>query len=157
MVDLIAHFVVGLWLYKYYPNPVVVILAAIPDADHLLGYFYDRWNHKRIEIPKLLHLAYRPRSWVHSILGMFVIGLPLLFFFPWRIIFVPLFSHLLLDALDKQGVYIIPKLTKLKIRGKLPVGYLPEDPEYMLKHKRSHIPSILLIIAIAVLRLMNIA
>jgi len=155
-MDLLAHFVVGLWLYSHYQYPLVVLLSVIPDIDHLVGYIYDRRKKTEIKLPKLIHLAYRPRSWFHSFTGVLIIGLPLLIYFPWYVVFIPLLFHMFLDMLDKEGIYILPPFISKRIRGALPVGYLPEDPSYMKKHKRSHLPSILVILAIAILSLLRL-
>jgi len=155
-MDLIAHFIFGLWLYKIFGNAWTIPLSCIIDIDHFLGYFYDRRKQKRIEIPNLLHLSYRPRTWVHSITGVLIIFLPLIFFSPWYIVLISLFSHIFLDSLDKLGIYILPPFTDRRmIHGVLPVGYLLEDPNYLRLHKRSHIPSILFILLISLLILMG--
>lgn len=153
-MDLLAHLVVGVWLYTKYKQMIVIPLAMIFDVDHLLGYVYDKRKNVR-KLPKVIHLAYRPRSWFHSLTGMFLVALPLLPFFQWQVVITPLASHLFLDMLDKSGLFIFPPLTWKKIRGALPVGYLPEDPMYMKKHKRSHIPSIIVIIAVAILGMLK--
>lgn len=161
-MDLIAHLVFGFWLYIKLGNPWSILLSCIMDVDHLLGYLYDRRKESLIKIhydklieeifekpydkKRLLHLSYRPRTWFHSIFGVFLFSLVLTPFLSLSIAFIPLFSHLLLDAMDKNGIYILPPFTKRKVRGALPVGYLIEDPKYLVRHKRSHIPSLILII-----------
>lgn len=144
-MDLIAHFVFSLWLNTHYGNVWTIFLGTIIDIDHFLGYIYDRRNKRYIEIPKLLHLAYRPRSWMHSFTGILVLSIPSLLFLPANIAFIPLLSHLLLDALDKNGISIFPPFLKKRIKGALPVGYLIEDPTYLKRHRRSHIASFVLI------------
>lgn len=155
-MDLIAHFVFGLWIYQDLGSVWTIFLSCITDIDHLLGYIYDRRKKPFIQIPKLLHLAYRPRSWFHSFTGILVVSIPLTFFLPSPIVFLPLFSHLLLDALDKNGISILPPFLKKRVRGALPVGYLIEDPSYLKRHKRSHVPSLILIITVTLLILYGI-
>lgn len=154
-MDLIAHFVFGLWLYKISGNVWTIVLTCIIDIDHFLGYIYDRRKKHIIKVPSLLHLAFRPRSWLHSITGVLIISLPSIFFLPWHVVFISLFSHLILDSLDKGGIYLLPPFSKKMIRGILPMGYLIEDPNYLRLHKRSHIPSLILIVVMALLILMG--
>ena len=149
-MDLIAHFVFSIWLAQHCGNLWPILLGTIIDIDHVLGYIYDRRKKLRIEIPKLLHLAYRPRSWLHSFTGLLLISIPFLFFLPSNIVFVPILFHLLLDSLDKNGISILPPILKKKIRGVLPVGYLIEDSKYLERHRRSHIACFILI-AISIL------
>lgn len=147
-MDLIAHFVMGLVLYKFTGNIWVIILSVILDLDHFVGFVYDKKKFRFTELSNLLHLAYRPRTQLlHSIVGILIIGAALSFFMPWTIAFGPLAIHLFLDSIDRAGIYLLPIGPKWQIRGVLPVGYLAENPSYIKKHKRSHIPSLILIIA----------
>jgi len=155
-MDLIAHFVFGLWIYQDFGNIWIILLSCITDIDHLIGYIYDRRKKSSIQIPKLLHLAYRPRSWFHSFTGLLTVFIPLSFFLPTPVVLLPLLSHLLLDALDKNGISIFPPFLKKRIKGALPVGYLMEDPNYLKRHKRSHVPSLILIAIISLLILYGI-
>ena len=150
-MDLIAHLAFGLWLYKIFGNPWVIPLSCIIDIDHIFGYIYDKRNQKNVEIPNLLHLAYRPRTWIHSITGALLLSLPLVFFLPWKIVLISIFSHIVLDSLDILGIYTFPPFTNRMIHGIFPVGYLLEDPNYLRLHKRSHIASIIFILLIALL------
>ncbi|MDI6798910.1 MAG: hypothetical protein QMD12_02865 [Candidatus Aenigmarchaeota archaeon] len=145
-MDLIAHFVFGLWLFKKSGNVWSIALSCVLDIDHILGYIYDKRKKRYIEIPSILHLAYRPRSWLHSITGALISALPFVFFLPMHIVLISLFSHLFFDLLDRNGILLFPPLLKKKIKGALPVGYLIEDPEYLKRHRRSHIPSLILIV-----------
>jgi archaellum biogenesis protein FlaJ (TadC family) len=94
-------------------------------------------------LPRLLHLAYRPRSWLHSIVFILIISLFLSIFINWKVVFASTFSHIFLDSLDKSGIYILPILSKKRIKGILPVGYLPEESEHIKRHKRSHVASMI--------------
>jgi len=89
----------------------------------------------------LLHLTYRPRTWLHSITGAAILStiLVYVFKFPLKVVFFSFYIHLGMDMLDKTGIFILPPFIKRKIRGALPVGYLMEDPSYLQRHKRSHI------------------
>jgi len=142
-VDLIAHFVFGLWLSGKFGGVWTILFSCITDIDHLIGYIYDKRKKRVIEMPKLLHLAYRPRSWLHSFTGV-LFFLPLLFVFDWKTIFIPLLLHLLFDSLDKYGISIFPPFTNKRLKGILPVGYLVEEPRFLELHKRSHIPSLIM-------------
>jgi len=155
-MDIIAHFMLGLWFWKKFANPWSLILSFIVDVDHILGYVYDRRNKKIIKFPKFLHLAFRERTWVHSLTGVFLISIPLLFFFPLEVVLVPLFSHLMLDMIDKNGIFTLPPFTSRKIQGVLPVGYLLESANHLKLYKRSHLPSLVLIILVSLLILFNI-
>ena len=155
-MDLLAHLIVGIWLYQHFGNFWTIFLSVIIDIDHFLGYIYDRRKKRHIEIPKLLHLAYRPRSWLHSFTGLLLFSIPLSFFLPPTIAFLPLFSHLMLDMLDKSGISIFPPFLKKKIKGALPVGYLIEDPTYLRRHRRSHIASFILIAIVILLILYGV-
>ena len=157
-MDLVAHFVMGLAIAKKLNNPWAVLLSCIIDIDHVIGYLYDRRKKKFLFIPSLLHLAYRPRTWLHSITGAALLAALSLFVFnlPFPVVFFSLYVHLAIDMLDKAGIYILPPLIKRKIKGALPVGYLMEDSGYLQRHKRSHIPSILLILIVAVLVLLKL-
>jgi len=155
-MDIVAHVVFGFWLSTKLGTEWGIFFSAILDIDHLLGYLYDKRKKKTIEIPSLLHLAYRQRTWLHSIFGVFIITLVFIQFLDWRIVFFPLLFHLFLDAIDKIGIYILPPFTKKKIKGILPVGYLIEEPGYLKRHKRSHIPSIILIVLTIILILLNV-
>ena len=150
-MDLIAHFVFGIWLAKKFQNFWAIFLSCIIDIDHFFGYIYDKRKKQRIEIPSILHLAYRPRSWLHSFTGVLILSIPFLLFLPSDLVFISLLSHLFFDLLDKNGIFLFPPLLNKKIRGRLPVGYLPEDSRYLKAHKRSHLPSILLIIFTGIL------
>jgi len=150
-MDAVAHFVFGLWLYQKLHSPVVILLSVILDVDHVLGFLYDRRKRKRIEIPSLLHLAYRPRSWLHTIAGIIVIGLPLVPFYGLPTVFIPLLAHLLIDMLDRAGVMLLFPLSRKYIRGILPASYLSENNILTRRHKASHIPSIILIVVAAVM------
>ncbi|MCS7105841.1 MAG: metal-dependent hydrolase [Candidatus Aenigmarchaeota archaeon] len=142
-MDIIAHFIAGLYLSIKFENYWALFFGCIMDIDHVIGYLYDKRKKVKIEIPSLLHLAYRPRSWFHSLSGLLIVSIPFLFFLSPELIFIPLFIHLFLDLLDKNGIYILPPFIKRRIKGSLPVGYLIEDPTYLKTHKRSHIPSLL--------------
>jgi hypothetical protein len=142
-MDILAHFIVGLYLSIKFESYWPIFFSCILDIDHVIGYFYDRRKKILTEIPSLLHLAYRPRSWFHSILGLLILFIPFMFFLPLHLILIPLFLHFFLDLLDKSGVYLFPPFIKRKIRGSLPVGYLVEDESSLKTHKRSHIPSLL--------------
>ncbi|MEM5800476.1 MAG: hypothetical protein QXD54_02750 [Candidatus Aenigmatarchaeota archaeon] len=155
-MDILAHFIVGLYLSIKFENYWPLFFSCIFDLDHVIGYLYDKRKKLPIEIPSLLHLAYRPRSWFHSILGLLIVSIPFLFFLPVELIFIPLFAHLFLDILDKNGIYILPPLIKKKIKGSLPVGYLLEDPSYLKTHKRSHIPSLLVSIIFVLLIILKV-
>ncbi|MEM7821565.1 MAG: metal-dependent hydrolase [Candidatus Aenigmatarchaeota archaeon] len=170
-MDLLAHFAVGIWLYTKIENIAVPFLSCILDIDHILGYIYDKIEGRKKEIHYekifeeffktrkkriFLRLSYRPRTWIHSFFGVFLIGLFLTPFFGLEASFIPLISHILLDALDKNGVFLFPPLIKSKIRGALPVGYLAENPNYLIRHKRSHVPSLILIIIVTILILYKI-
>jgi len=150
-MDLIAHFMVGLLFYRKFGSLVYIFLACAFDLDHVIGYFYDRRKKLRIELPPLLHLAYRPRSWLHSFTGLLLFSFLFSPFFPAHLVVTSLFSHLLLDMVDKSGVFIFPPLIKEKVRGILPVGYFLEDPKYLKRHKRSHIPSLVLTLIVGLL------
>jgi len=157
-MDLIAHFVVGLAIAKKLGNPWAVFLSCLIDIDHAIGYIYDKRNKKNTIMPTLLHLAHRPRTWLHSISGaaLLIVLFAYVVKLPLPVVFYSFSIHIAIDALDKAGIYVFPPFTKRKIRGALPVGYLPEDPSYLQKHKRSHIPSILLILAVVVLVLLKL-
>ncbi|MGC8812439.1 MAG: metal-dependent hydrolase [Candidatus Aenigmatarchaeota archaeon] len=142
-MDILAHFMVGLYLGIRFGSYWPIFFSCILDIDHIIGYFYDRRKKIMAEIPSLLHLAYRPRSWFHSIFGLLILSTSFALFLPLELYLVPLFIHLFLDLLDKDGIYIFPPFIKKKIKGSLPVGYLVEDPNYLKAHKRSHIPSLL--------------
>ncbi len=141
-MDILAHFIVGLYFSIKFESYWPIFFSCIFDIDHIIGYFYDRRKKILIEIPPLLHIAYRPRSWLHSIFGFLILSIPFTLFLPLHIIFIPLLIHLFLDLLDRNGIYLFPFIKK-KIKGSLPVGYLIEDPSYLKRHKRSHIPSLL--------------
>jgi hypothetical protein len=157
-VDFLAHFVMGLWFYKETGMLETILLSISFDLDHIVGYFYDRRKQTNINIPSVFRLAYRPRSWFHSFTGLILIALPAIFIFrlPVRVVLFPLVVHLLLDVIDKSGIYILPPFVKKKIHGILPVGFLLEDPDRLKRHKQSHIPSLILIVVIVVLSLLNI-
>ncbi|MEM5883024.1 MAG: hypothetical protein QXQ77_02170 [Candidatus Aenigmatarchaeota archaeon] len=155
-MDAIAHFIVGLYLSIKFESYWPLFLSCVFDIDHIIGYFYDKRKKLILEIPSLLHLAYRPRSWFHSFSGLLIILIPFLPFLPLEIIFIPLFIHLFLDILDKNGIYILPPLIKKKIKGLLPVGYLMENPNYLRAHKRSHIPSLLISIIFVLLIILKV-
>jgi hypothetical protein len=142
-MDILAHFIIGLYFSIKFESYWPIFFSCIFDIDHIIGYFYDRRKKILIEIPSLLHIAYRPRSWFHSIFGLLILSVPFTLFLPLEIIFIPLLIHLFLDLLDKNGIYLFPPFIKKKIKGSLPVGYLVEDPSYLKRHKRSHIPSLL--------------
>jgi len=157
-VDFIAHFVLGLWFFKVSGDPITILLSIIMDFDHIVGYFYDRRKQTIINIPNIFRLSYRPRSWFHSFTGLLLISLPAIFLLglPWKIIIFPLLAHLLLDVIDKNGIYLLPPIIKKRVHGILPVGFLLEDPERLKRHKKSHIPSLIFIIVIVILNLLNI-
>ncbi len=150
-MDAIAHFVFGLWLYQKIPLPTTIILSVILDIDHLLGFLHDKRKSRFIHLPSLLHLAYRPRSWLHSIAGILVISLPLTPFYGFFPVFIPLLAHLLIDMLDRAGVMLLFPFFRKYVHGILPASYLPEDEALARRHKASHIPSIILIIISAVM------
>jgi membrane-bound metal-dependent hydrolase YbcI (DUF457 family) len=154
-MDVLAHFVFGLWLYTKFNSLAVLPLSVILDIDHLIGFIYDKRKAKKIKIPSLLHLAYRPRSWLHSIIGILLIGLPLVPLLGLYPVLIPLLSHLLIDMLDKAGIYMFPPFTRMRVHGILPASYLPEENP-SLKGKRSHVPSIVLIVATAILVFLHI-
>jgi membrane-bound metal-dependent hydrolase YbcI (DUF457 family) len=158
-MDFVAHFVVGLWLSIKIGNPIAIPLSVSFDIDHVIGFLYDKRKKMLTSIPNIFHFAYRPRSWLHSISGLmilFVIAVGInatgLVNFnspvPYDIILFCLILHLLIDMLDKDGIHILPPITRKEIRGALPVGYLIEDPKYLTNHKRSHVPSLILIAVI---------
>jgi len=155
-MDLLAHLIFSFWVSLHVGNVWAIFLGTIMDIDHLLGYIYDRRKKRYIEIPKLLHLAYRPRTWLHSFTGILLLSIPLLPFLPITVVFIPILSHLLLDILDKSGISIFPPFLKKKVRGALPVGYLIEDPSYLRRHKRSHIASLILIAIVILLMLYGV-
>jgi len=151
-MDAIAHFVFGLWLYQKLPSPTTIILSVILDIDHLLGFLYDKITRRMsVHLPSLLHLAYRPRSWLHSIAGILAISLPLIPFYGFSPVFIPLLAHLLIDMLDRAGVMLLFPFSRKYIHGILPASYLPEDEALTRRHKASHVPSIILIIISAIM------
>jgi len=131
-------------------------MTCIFDIDHISGYIYDRRKQKQFNIPSIFGLAYRPRSWFHSVTGFLILFSIFSFFVHWQVVFYSLFFHLLMDVIDKNGIFLLPPLITKRVRGALPVGYLMENPSYLEKHRRSHIPSLFLIISIAVLILLRI-
>jgi membrane-bound metal-dependent hydrolase YbcI (DUF457 family) len=147
-MDVVAHFVFGLWLSRKV-SPVAVPFSVILDIDHVLGFLYDKIRKKNIKTPTLIHLAYRPRSWLHSLLGILIIGLPFYPFFGFFPVFIPLLTHLLIDMLDNSGVMLLFPFSFKHIHGILPASYLPEEARK--RKKTSHIPSVILIIASAIL------
>lgn len=157
-MDLVAHFVMGLVIAKKLNNPWAVLLSCIIDIDHVIGYLYDRRKKKLMWIPNLLHIAHRPRTWLHSITGaaLLIAFFTFSFNLPFPVVFFSFYIHLAMDMLDKNGIFVLPPLINRKIRGALPAGYLPEDPSYLKRHKRSHIPTILLILIVAVLVLLKL-
>lgn len=154
-MDLTVHFLVGILIFKLTGNIFAIPLSILPDLDHVIGYFYDKRKKRNIQMPKLLHIAYRPRSWLHSVFAVLILSLFFSLFIPWKVVFASLFSHILIDSLDKSGVYLLPYISKKKIRGILPVGYLEENPAYLKRHKRSHVPS-MIVTAIIILILLII-
>ena len=157
-MDLLAHFVMGLWFYKETAMFETILLSIFFDLDHIAGYFYDRRRQTNINIPNIFRIAYRPRSWFHSFTGLILIAVPaiLIFKLPVRIVLFPLIVHLLLDVIDKNGIYLLPPLTRKRIHGILPVGFLLEEPDRLKRHKQSHVPSLILIVVIVVLSLLKI-
>jgi membrane-bound metal-dependent hydrolase YbcI (DUF457 family) len=155
-MDAVAHFVFGLWLYQKIPSPIVIILSVILDVDHLLGFLYDKRKSRLAHLPSLLHLAYRPRSWLHSIAGILVIGLPLVPFYGFSTVFIPLLTHILIDMLDKAGVMLFFPFSHKYVHGILPASYLPEDQALARRHKASHLPSIVLIIIVAIMMFLKV-
>jgi len=157
-MDLLAHFVMGLVIAKKLNNPWAVLLSCLIDIDHIIGYIYDRRKKKFLFMPSLLHIAYRPRTWLHSITGaaLFAAFFIYVLHLPFDVVFFSFYIHLAIDMLDKTGIYVLPPLIKRKVKGALPVGYLMEDSGYLQRHKRSHIPSILLILIVAVLVLLKL-
>ena len=129
-------------MFKTYKNFSLIILSCIFDIDHVIGYVYDRRKRIRLEIPKLYQLAYRPRSWFHSLPVFVVLVVISSFFIDWKLAFIALASHLVMDASDKVGIWVFPFISKKKIRGSLPVSYLVENPKSLEKHKRGHVPSL---------------
>ena len=146
-MDLIAHFIIGLVLYRFTGNIFAIPLTVILDFDHFLGFVYDKKKIKFNGLPHIMHLAYRPRTRMHNLIATLLFGVFLSFFMPWKIAFIPLLLHLFFDSLDKSGIYLLPFGPKWKIKGILPVGYLIDKPEDVHKHKRSHIPSLIVMIA----------
>jgi hypothetical protein len=155
-MDAIAHFAFGLWLYTKFHSPIVLPLSVVIDLDHVFGFLYDKRKSKVIEIPSLLYLAYRPRSWLHSITGLLAISLPLLPIFGSQAVFIPLAAHLLIDMADRAGIKILPPLINNRIKGILPASYLPEDATTIKRHKRSHVPSVALTVASLILIFLKI-
>ncbi|OYT42796.1 MAG: hypothetical protein B6U78_00125 [Candidatus Aenigmarchaeota archaeon ex4484_224] len=142
-MDLTTHLAVGIFLYKVFGNPWLILLSVIFDFDHLFGYLYDSRKKIRLEIPKLYRLAYRPRSWFHSILMVPILAIIFLQIVPWKQSVLALTIHLLLDMPDREGIYIVPFLSKKKIRGPLPVAYYIKHEKRKIK-KSFHIISLTL-------------
>jgi len=153
-MDLIAHLSFGLWLYKQYGDFSAVISSIIFDLDHIIGFFYDRRKDVKIEIPKLYQFVYRKRSWFHSIAVLPILTFLFSFVCDWKIALIALTSHLLLDALDNSGIYILPYFSKKRIRGPLPPSYFIENPRKK-KTKGSHLPSIVVSILFLILILLG--
>ncbi len=154
-MDLIAHLVFGFWVYRNFGIIWALPLSCILDIDHLIGYLYDKRRKTHWYLPDFVHLAYRPRTWLHSIGFVTLIAIPLMFVLPWYVVVISLYGHLFLDGLDRFGVYIFPPFISKRIHGALPVGYLLEDQNYLSHHKRSHFPSFIFIIALTLLMLMR--
>ncbi len=148
-MDIIAHLAFGLWLWKFYGNFWGLIASVLFDIDHILGFLYDRVKKQKLEIPKIYQLVYRRRSWFHSIAMIPIFTFIFSFITDWKIVFIGLSSHLILDALDKSGIYILPFLYTKKIKGPLPPSYFIDNPHS--NRKSNHIPSLLVAILFLIL------
>lgn len=153
-MDFLAHLVFGIWVSKRFNSFWGVILSTILDIDHPLGYMYDNW-YKKLHFPKWQRIAYRPRSWFHSLTVLIFLTIFLSRFMNPKLVFISLASHLLMDVIDVNGIYIFPPLMKKRIRGPLPVSYLWENPEKPTHRKKAHLPSIMIIILFSLLLLLE--
>ena len=150
-MDLLAHFMFGLWLYQKTGNIWAIPLSMIFDIDHILGYIWDRKKRFPKKTSFLLEMAYRPRTWFHSLSLMFLMVVFFSFYAPIQIVFICLAVHLLIDAMDKGGVYLLPPFSKKKISGPLPISYIWDNPVKPTHNKKGHIPSVIFIILVSLL------
>ena len=153
-MDIIAHFILGLWLYRKLNKAwIVVPLSCIIDLDHVLSYLIET---KKLKLPAY-KMVYRTRPWFHSFTGVLAIGLPLSVIFGFQNVFYPLVGHILLDMLDVVGVQIFPPVIKGYIKGALPTSTLfPANEEVKKTNNVSHIPSIITIISFLLLIVLRV-
>jgi hypothetical protein len=145
-VDLLVHLVFGIWIYQRFGNIWAIPLSIIFDIDHFFDYVYD----KRKRFPKrfhfLLDMAYSGRTWIHSITVLIPIFLFASLFVPFTIVLICLIVHLLMDAIDKGGIFLFPPFSKKKISGPLPVSYMWDNPIQPTHNKKGHLPGIIFLI-----------
>src|SRR3989344_9126219 len=107
---LLFAFLISLLTFKYFDlNPLIfigilVFSGILPDIDHGKSYI----GRKLFIFSWIINLVFGHRKLIHSILFATIIALLIRTFFGlyWIPFYLGYLSHLLLDGLTKQGVYI---------------------------------------------------
>ena len=151
-MDLSAHIMAGIWLYQRFGNIWAIPLSIIFDIDHFFDYLWD----KRKRFPKrvnfLLNIAYRPgRTWFHSITMFLIVFFFASFYVPYNVVLISLILHLLIDVIDKSGIYLLPPFSKKKVSGPLPISYIWDNPIRPTHNRKGHLPSVIFIIIFALM------
>ncbi|MBW3022991.1 metal-dependent hydrolase [Candidatus Woesearchaeota archaeon] len=122
---IVAGFLAGILLIPYL-NPanqilfmaLVLIGAILPDIDHP--------NSKLGKRVKVVSMFFEHRGFFHSFLVLPVIALILYYFTKTNFYSVPLvigyISHLLTDAVTKEGIMVFHPISKARIRGFIATG-----------------------------------
>ena len=133
-----------------------VLGAFIIDIDHIIGAAYKQstksWTQSEKRLKGLQKIAYFPRTWLHSIYGIALIGLVTFLltgnFLHGVAIFLGLFTHLVLDSLDHAGVRCF--YPYLKITGPLPCSYRPNQKHVGLSLLQKYSASINFVLCLVI-------
>jgi len=115
---------ISLLTYKYFDiNPyafviICVILGTLPDIDH---------PKSKVRIPLvsyIINFFFGHRNLLHSFFLVIILGLIIKYFYPgYHIPFqLGYLSHIVLDALTKQGINFIYPLKQLTVKGFIKSG-----------------------------------
>lgn len=109
---------------------LIMLGSLLPDIDHK----NSKINNK-IKISKLLTFIIKHRGVTHSILALILLSV-LLWRFAGELYAISLFigysSHLLIDAITKEGVCLFSPLSKFRIRGIIRTGKIIEKAIFWL-------------------------
>lgn len=143
--------VFGFWLYKIFGNIYLIPITLIFDVDHFLGFIYDYATRKIPKLTKWQHLFYRPRTWLHSFIGLFLLAVPSSYFAPLYMVVIALAAHLAMDGIDKMGFEVMPFLSDKRISGPIPIVFSGKKLQSSENQKKFHFISFVFIAVMLVL------